>query len=120
MTDPQMLQGDNTAMSVVASRYVLAIQHERGLALNTPTAAVRTACLTGAVERSMAQPVSIPSGKQLVLTAGDLDKAVIGLLVNGVGASDVNGENMPAGYTRAIAFRAGVLDDTDECFQRIP
>lgn len=119
MTDPQMLQGDNTAMSIVVSRYVLAIQRERGLPLNTPTAAVRTACLTGAAQRSMAQPVSIDSGKQLVLTAGDLDKAIIGLLVNGVGASDVNGENMPAGYTRAIAFRAGVLDDTDQCFQRI-
>jgi predicted metalloprotease len=120
MTDPQMLQGDNTAMSIVASRYVLAIQHERGLPLNTPTAAVRTACLTGAAQRSMAQPVSIPSGKQLVLTAGDLDKAVIGLLVNGVAASDVDGGNLPAGYTRAIAFRAGVLDEVDECFQRIP
>ncbi|QLL09070.1 peptidase [Mycobacterium vicinigordonae] len=120
MTDPQMLQGDNTAMSIVASRYVLAVQHERGLPLNTPAAAVRTACLTGASQRNMAQPVSIPSGKQLVLTAGDLDKAIIGLLVNGVAASDVNGENMPAGYTRAIAFRAGVLDDSDECFKRIP
>ncbi|WP_370653159.1 MULTISPECIES: neutral zinc metallopeptidase [Mycobacterium] len=120
MTDPQMLQGDNTAMSIVASRYALAVQHERGLPLNTPAAAVRTACLTGASQRNMAQPVSIPSGKQLVLTAGDLDKAIIGLLVNGVAASDVNGENMPAGYTRAIAFRAGVLDDADECFQRVP
>ncbi len=30
MTDPQMLQGDNTAMSIVASRYALAVQHERG------------------------------------------------------------------------------------------
>jgi hypothetical protein len=55
-----------------------------------------------------------------VLTAGDLDKAVIGLLVNGVAASDVDGGNLPAGYTRAIAFRAGVLDEVDECFQRIP
>lgn len=119
MTDPQMLQGDNTAMSIVASRYALALQHERGLPMNTPLTAVRTACLTGAAQRGMAQPVEIPSGKQLVLTAGDLDKAIIGLLINGVAASDVNGENMPAGYTRAIAFRAGVLDNIDECFDRI-
>jgi predicted metalloprotease len=119
MTDPQMLQGDNTALSIVASRYVLAVQRERGLSLDSPLTSVRTACLTGVAQRGMAQPVSIPSGKQLVLTAGDLDKALIGLLVNGVAASDVNGENLPAGYTRAIAFRGGVLDDVDECFKRI-
>ncbi|WP_310785247.1 neutral zinc metallopeptidase [Mycobacterium sp. Z3061] len=119
MTDPQMLQGDNTAMSIVTSRYVLAIQHERGLPLDTPVSAVRTACLTGAAQRNMAQPVSIASGKQLVLTAGDLDKAIIGLLVNGVAASDVNGANMPAGFTRVLAFRGGVLNNIDECFDRI-
>jgi predicted metalloprotease len=119
MTDPMMLQGDNTAMSIVASRYVLAVQHERGLPLDSPVAAVRTACLTGAAQRNMAQVVSVPSGKQLVLTAGDLDKAIIGLLMNGVAASDVNGEHMPAGFTRALAFRGGVLDNIDQCFQRI-
>jgi predicted metalloprotease len=119
MTDPMMLQGDNTAMSIVASRYALAVQHERGLPLNAPPTGVRTACLTGAAERGMAEPVSIPSGKQLVLTGGDLDKALIGLLVNGMAASDVNGANMPAGFTRALAFRAGVMDNTDQCFQRI-
>jgi predicted metalloprotease len=119
MADPMMLQGDNTAMSIIVSRYVLAVQHERGLPLDSGVAAVRTACLTGAGQRNMAQPVSIPSGKQLVLTAGDLDKALIGLLMNGVAASDVNGENMPAGFTRVLAFRAGVLDNIDQCFQRI-
>ena len=116
MTDPMMLQGDNTAMSIITSRYVLAVQHERGLPLDSAVTAVRTACLTGAAQRNMAQPVSVPSGKQLVLTAGDLDKALIGLLMNGVAASDVNGANMPAGFTRVLAFRAGVLDNIDECF----
>src|SRR5262249_51835424 len=102
MSDPMMLQGDNTAMSIVVSRYVLAVQRERGLALDAPQTGVRTACLTGAAQRNMAKPVSVPSGKQLVLTAGDLDKALIGLLVNGVAASDVNGDHMPAGYTRTL------------------
>jgi len=119
MTDPQMLQGDNTAMSIISSRYALAVQHEKGLPLDTADTAVRTACLTGASQRNMAEPVSIPSGKTLVLTAGDLDKAVIGLLMNGVAASDVNGANMPAGFTRVTAFRGGVLGNIDECFKRI-
>ena len=31
-----MLQGDNTALSIVVSRYVLAVQRERGLPLDSP------------------------------------------------------------------------------------
>jgi hypothetical protein len=117
--DPMMLQGDNTAMSIVVSRYVLAVQRERGLPLDSPMTGVRTACLTGAAQRHMAEPVEVPSGKQLVLTAGDLDKALIGLLRNTVAASDVNGEHLPSGFTGALAFRGGVLDNIDECFKRI-
>jgi hypothetical protein len=67
----------------------------------------------------MAEPVQVPSGKQLVLTAGDLDKALIGLLINHVAASDVDGEHIPAGFTGALAFRGGVLNNIDECFTRI-
>ena len=51
-----LLQGDNTAISLVASHYVMALQHQRGLALDTPTAAMRTACLTGYAQREMAHP----------------------------------------------------------------
>jgi predicted metalloprotease len=119
VTDRMMLQGDNTAMSILVSRYVLAVQRERGLPLDSPMTGVRTACLTGAAQRHMAEPVQVPSGKQLVLTAGDLDKALIGLLINHVAASDVNGEHIPAGFTGALAFRGGVLNNIDECFARI-
>jgi predicted metalloprotease len=117
--DSMILQGDNTAFSIVVSRYVLAVQRERGLPLDSPQTGVRTACLTGAAQRSMAEPVEVPSGKQLVLTAGDLDKALIGLLINKVAASDVNGEHTPAGFTGTLAFRSGVLNRIEECFQRI-
>ena len=82
-SDFVLLQGDNTALSMVTSRYVLALQHEKGLALNTPVAAMRTACLTGVAQRKMADPIRGPSGNQLVLGAGDLDEAVSGLLTNG-------------------------------------
>ncbi|EOO3908228.1 hypothetical protein K3366_RS26435, partial [Escherichia coli] len=44
-------QGDDTALSVVMSRYALAVQHERGLAMQSPWTALRTACLTGVVHR---------------------------------------------------------------------
>lgn len=100
-------QGDDTALSVVMSRYALAVQHERGLAMQSPWTALRTACLTGVVHRKMAEPIELSSQKQLLLTAGDLDEAVAGLLTNHLVASDADGTSVPAGFTR-IAGVAGV------------
>jgi predicted metalloprotease len=58
-------QGDDTALSIVMSRYTLAVQRERGLPMQSPWTALRTACLTGVVHRKMAEPIDIPSHKQL-------------------------------------------------------
>ncbi len=114
-----LLQGDDTALSVVTSRYLLALQRERGLPLDSATTALRTACLTGFAQRAMAKHVDVASGKQLQLTAGDLDEAVAGLLSNGLVASDVNNDTVPAGFTRIAAFRSGLLNSTaDSCYQR--
>jgi predicted metalloprotease len=113
-------QGDDTALSMVMSRYALAVQHERGLAMQSPWTALRTACLTGVVHRKMAEPIDTPSQKQLVLTAGDLDEAVSGLLTNHVVASDADGVSVPAGFTRIAAFRGGVTGNMDACYSRYP
>jgi hypothetical protein len=56
----------------------------------------------------MATPVAVPSGEQLVLTADDVDQAVTGLLTNGLAASTPSRETVPAGFTRVVAFRAGL------------
>jgi predicted metalloprotease len=117
-SDFVLLQGDNTALSMVTSRYALALQHDRGLPLNTPVTAMRGACLTGVAQRKMADPIRGPSGNQLILGAGDLDEAVSGLLTNGVVATDVNGTPVPSGFTRILAFRTGLLGDADNCYQR--
>ncbi|WP_262490882.1 peptidase [Mycobacterium simiae] len=112
-------QGDDTALSIVMSRYALAGQHERGLAMQSPWTALRTACLTGVAHRKMAEPIDLPSGQQLILTAGDLDEAVAGLLTNHMVASDADGISVPAGFTRIAAFRAGVVGaDMDGCYSR--
>jgi predicted metalloprotease len=113
-----LLQGDNTALSVVTSRYALAVQHERGLPLDSPETALRAACLTGVAQGKMAAPIALPSGKSLVLTAGDVDKAISGLLTNGLVASDTNGKKVPAGFTRITAYRSGLLGEIDQCYQR--
>ena len=115
-----LLQGDNTAISVFTSRYAMAVQHERGLALDTPVAALRAACLTGVAQSKMAEPIALSSGKTLVLSAGDVDKAISGLLTNGLVASDTNGKKVPAGFTRIEAYRSGLLGEVDQCFQRFP
>jgi hypothetical protein len=117
--DHVLVQGDNTAMSVLTSRYMLALQHERGTKIDTAAAALRTACLTGVAQRKMAEPSR--QDAPLRLTAGDLDEAVAGLLNNGLAASDVNGNTVAAGFTRIMAFRSGLLNpDTDRCFTRFP
>lgn len=115
-----LIQGDNTAMSIVASRYMLALEHQKGLTLTGDNAALRTACLTGVANRDMAEPVTLPSGQRLQLTAGDLDEAVAGLLTNGWAASGNDGESVPAGFTRIMAFRSGLTSNPDQCFQRFP
>jgi len=116
-----LIQGDNTALSAFTSRYVLAVQHERNLPIDTPEAAMRTACLTGAAQRAMTTSRPTSSGQTLILGPGDLDEAVAGLLTNGIAASDVQGVPVPAGFTRISAFRAGLLGDgVDACFQRFP
>jgi hypothetical protein len=113
-------QGDDTALSIVMSRYALAVQHERGLPMQSPWTALRTACLTGVVHRKMAEPIDLPSHKQLQLSAGDLDEAVAGLLTNHLVASDADGTSVPAGFTRISAFRGGVGGNMDACYSRYP
>jgi predicted metalloprotease len=108
-------QGDDTALSIVMSRYALAVQHERGLPMQSPWTALRTACLTGVVHRKMAEP-----DNDLTLTAGDLDEAVAGLLTNRMVASDADGTSVPAGFTRISAFRGGVAGNMDACYSRYP
>lgn len=119
--DAVVLQGDNTAYSVVVSRYMMALQHEHGgLVLDNAEAGLRTACLTGVATTKMSQTITTPDGNTVALTAGDIDEAVSGLLTNGLAAGDVNGESVPAGFSRIDAFRVGVLGDVDRCYKRFP
>ncbi len=113
--------GDNTAYSVLVSRYMTAIQREHGgVTLDTAAAALRTACLTGVATVKMSKDVTTPDGNTIALTAGDVDEAVSGILTNGLVASDVNGESVPSGFSRIDAFRLGVLTDAERCFKRFP
>ncbi|GAY17933.1 neutral zinc metallopeptidase [Mycobacterium sp. shizuoka-1] len=116
-----LVTGDNTAYSVLVSRYMLALQNARGgLVLDNAEAGLRTACLTGVATTKLSKEVTTPDGNTVALTAGDIDEAVSGLLTNGLAASDVNGESVPAGFSRIDAFRIGVLGDQERCIKRFP
>ena len=116
-----VLSGDNSAYSVLMSRYVMSLQHQRGgLVLDSAEAGLRTACLTGVATTKLADGVNTQDGNTVALTAGDLDEAVAGLLTNGLAASDVNGDTVPAGFSRIDAFRIGVLGNEDRCLKRFP
>ncbi len=116
-----VLSGDNSAYSVLISRYMMSLQHQHGgLALDTAEAGLRTACLTGLATTKLADGVNTPDGNTVALTAGDLDEAVAGLLTNGLAAGDVNGASVPAGFSRIDAFRIGVLGNVDRCLRRFP
>ncbi|BBX15512.1 peptidase [Mycolicibacterium duvalii] len=119
LPEPHLLAtGDNVAYSALVSRFMLALQHERGARLDSAAAALRTACLTGVATAKMAADPHPSGADSVVLTAGDVDEAVSGILTNGLAASDVNGDSVPAGFSRIDAFRVGVLGDTDRCFAR--
>jgi hypothetical protein len=66
----------------------------------------------------MAEPIDLSSKKRLLLTAGDLDETVAGLLTNHLVASDADGTSVPAGCTRIAAFRGGVAGNVDACYSR--
>jgi predicted metalloprotease len=113
------LFGDYSAFSVVASRYMLAVQSQRGgLPLDNTNTGLRTACLTGVFTTKLAKPVPIASGASVALSGGDLDEAVSGILTNGQVAGDVNGQSAASVFARVDAFRTGVLSDEDTCFKR--
>lgn len=60
--DNVLVTGDNTAYSVLVSRYMLALQHERGgLVLDNAEAGLRTACLTGVATTKLSKEVTTPT-----------------------------------------------------------
>ncbi|MGN2640457.1 metallopeptidase [Nocardia takedensis] len=108
--------GDYNAFVVFVSRYMLAVQRDRGLTLTgAQTAGLRTACLSGAFTTALSEPTSDPR-----LSAKDLDEAVSGLLSDGLAAADVDGRVAESGYQRLEAFRTGVLDGARSCYAKFP
>jgi len=109
--------GDYSAYVLLASRYTLAVQQQAGMSLSGPQAALRAACLSGAVTAALSpdNARTTDGTRRVWLSAGDLDEAISGLLSDGLAASDVDGNTVPSGFSRVDAFRTGVLGGQKAC-----
>ncbi|AOW93011.1 metallopeptidase [Rhodococcus sp. WMMA185] len=111
--------GDYNAYLLLASRYTLALQRDRGDDLRSPQTALRAACLSGVITAALSPDnPATPDGGGVWLSPGDLDEAVSGLLTDGLAASDVDGRTVPSGFSRIDAFRTGVLGNEQSCESR--
>ncbi|MQY25064.1 neutral zinc metallopeptidase [Nocardia aurantia] len=115
---PTHVGGDYNAYVVLVSRYALAVQESAHQQLAGPKPALRAACLSGVITAKLADPKRAAGQGDISLSVGDLDKAVSGLLTDGLAASDVDGRTVPSGFSRVDAFRAGVLGSRQTCESR--
>ena len=102
---------------MLTSRYALAIQHENGDPLDTPVAALRTACLTGVAQARWPTRSQLPSGGP----DADRGRSRRGggrVAHQRPGGSNVDGQTVPAGFTRIVAYRSGLSGDRDLCYKR--
>lgn len=116
---PRIVRGDFGAYILFLSRMVLAQQNRQGKPLQGASIALRTACLSGVATAALSPDVAAGQpGIDVLLSPGDLDEAVSGLLDNGLAAADVDGNTVLSGFTRVEAFRIGVLQDQFACTSR--
>jgi len=115
---PTRIAGDYNAYVVFESRYALAVQHSLNQRLSGARTGLRAACLSGVITAGLGDPARTVANGDIALSPGDADKAVSGLLADGLAASDVEGETVPSGFSRVDAFRAGVLGNQQTCESR--
>ncbi len=115
---PMRVGGDYNAYVVFVSRYALAVQHDSRQPLTGAKTGLRAACLSGVITAALGDPARSAVNGDIALSPGDLDKAVSGLLTDGLAASDVVGNTVPSGFSRVDAFRAGVLGSRQICESR--
>lgn len=115
---PTHIGGDYNAYIVFISRYTLAVQNNLHQQLSGAKTGLRASCLSGVITAKLASPTRTVANGDLALSPGDLDKAVSGLLSDGLAASDIAGNTVPSGFSRVDAFRAGVLGNQQTCESR--
>lgn len=105
------LTGDLSVGFLFAAAYADAVQRAVGSSLVGEARSLTSDCLTGAWVASIAPPS--PSGGSIVLSAGDLDEAVITAISRSDPATST--DLLGTAFERISAFRAGVLNGLSAC-----
>ena len=115
IADP--LLGDMSVGYLVSQGYSENVQDLLGSNLEGEARVLLDDCLTGVWAKDIVPPVPEDRVDQTVLSAGDLDEAVVTAIVNSDRTSDadVNG----SAFEKVDAFRAGVLGGMQTCQDRI-
>ena len=107
--------GDFAGITLVASRYGIALLGALDMATVGPAAGAAAVCLAGAYTAALMEP-----GRGFTLSPGDLDEAVQVLLTHDWAARDAEGgvDSSEHGFDRVARFRAGLLDGPGSCLPR--
>ncbi len=115
IADP--LLGDMSVGYLISEGYSENVQAMLGSTLTDEPRALLNDCLTGAWIRDDLPPTPDEEDRQLSLSAGDLDEAIVTTIVRSDPTSDTNIAG--SAFEKIDAFRAGVLRGVQACQDRI-
>ncbi|HEX2783361.1 MAG TPA: neutral zinc metallopeptidase, partial [Ilumatobacteraceae bacterium] len=113
----QPLLGDMSVGYLISEGFSENVQDLLGSTLQGEPRALLDDCLTGAWAKDIVPPVPADRTDQTVLSAGDLDEAIVTAIVHSDETADTNVNG--SAFEKVDAFRAGVLGGMQACQDRI-
>jgi predicted metalloprotease len=107
------LTGDMSVGYLFSNAYGDAVQRALAETASGEARALDADCLTGAWVAYIVPPIPATRPDQLVLSAGDLDEAIVAAIATADGHSDTNVNG--SAFEKIGAFRTGVLGGLAAC-----
>ncbi len=111
------LLGDMSVGFLISEGFSESVQGLLGSKLSGEPRALLDDCLTGAWSKDIVPPVPKDRKDQTVLSAGDLDEAIVTAIIHSDPKADTNING--SAFEKVDAFRAGVLGGMQACQDRI-
>lgn len=111
------LLGDMSVGYLISEGFSENVQGLLGSQLTGEPRALLDDCLTGVWAKDIVPPIPDTREDQTVLSAGDLDEAIVTAILRGDPAADTNVNG--SAFEKTDAFRAGVLGGMQACQDRI-
>ena len=115
--DANPLLGDMSVGYLISDGFSEDVQGLLGSTLQGEARALLDDCLTGAWAKDIVPPVPTDRTDQTVLSAGDLDEAIVTAITRSDATADTNING--SAFEKVDAFRAGVLGGMQACQDRI-